>query len=107
MRLIGAEGPAGLRLPLNLLPEGALKRAMVLEKNGGEVALFFPPLLQPAFLEMLGIVAPAVCMPQVGMFRFEGYIPEDTARPLDQALADAGPGRSRDQPAPLRDSPGV
>jgi uncharacterized protein (DUF2126 family) len=80
LKLIGTEGPAGLRLPLHLLPEGALKRAMVLEKNGGEVALFFPPLLQPAFLEMLEIVAPAVCMPQAGLFRFEGYIPEDDAK---------------------------
>ena len=80
LKLIGAEGPAGLRLPLHLLPEGALKRAMVLEKNGPEVALFFPPLLQPAFMEMLEVVAPAVCMPQAGLFRFEGYIPEDTDR---------------------------
>ena len=77
LRLIGAEGPAGLRLPLHLLPEGALKRAMVLEKNGGEVALFFPPLLQPAFVELLDVVAPAVCIPQAGLFRFEGYIPQD------------------------------
>jgi uncharacterized protein (DUF2126 family) len=77
LTLIGAEGPAGMRLPLHLLAEGALKRAMVLEKNGGEVAFFFPPLLQPAFQEMLEIVAPAVCMPQAGLFRFEGYIPED------------------------------
>jgi uncharacterized protein (DUF2126 family) len=80
LKLIGAEGPAGLRLPLHLLPEGALKRAMVLEKNGGEVALFFPPLLQPAFIELLEVVAPAVCMPQAGLFRFEGYIPDDTER---------------------------
>jgi uncharacterized protein (DUF2126 family) len=77
LSLIGAEGPAGLRLPLHLLPEDAMRRAMVLEKVGDEVALFFPPLLQPAFLELLAIVAPAVCMPQAGLFRFEGYIPDD------------------------------
>jgi len=77
-QLIGAEGPAGLRLPLHLLPETALKRALVLEKNGAEAALFFPPLLQAPFIELLGVVAPAVCMPQTGLFRFEGYIPEDT-----------------------------
>jgi uncharacterized protein (DUF2126 family) len=80
LKLIGTEGPAGLRLPLHLLPETALRRAMVLEKDAGEVALFFPPLLQPAFIELLEIVAPAVCMPRVGLFRFEGYIPEDTGR---------------------------
>ena len=80
MQLIGAEGPAGLRLPLHLLPEDALRRAMVLEKNGDDVALFFPPLLQPAFTELLRVVAPAVCMPQPGLFRFEGYIPEDTEK---------------------------
>jgi uncharacterized protein (DUF2126 family) len=80
MQLIGAEGPAGLRLPLHLLPETALRRAMVLEKHQGEAALFFPPLLQPAFLEMIEIVSPAVCMPQAGLFRFEGYIPEDSGK---------------------------
>ncbi|HEX4084526.1 MAG TPA: transglutaminase family protein [Chthoniobacteraceae bacterium] len=77
LKLIGTEGPAGLRLPLHLLPEGALKRALVIEKNGDEVALFFPPLLQRPFLELLEIVAPAACMPQTGLFRFEGYVPED------------------------------
>jgi uncharacterized protein (DUF2126 family) len=80
LQLIGAEGPAGLRLPLHLLPADALRRAMVLEKNGADISLFFPPLLQPAFVEMLDIVAPAVCMPQPGLFRFEGYIPEDTEK---------------------------
>jgi uncharacterized protein (DUF2126 family) len=78
LELIGAEGPAGLRLPLNLLPETALKRALVLEKNGGELALFFPPLLQDPFIELLDIAAQAVCVPQIGLFRFEGYIPDDT-----------------------------
>ena len=77
LKLIGAEGPAGLRLPLQMLPADALRRAMVLEKNGDHIAFFFPPLLQPAFNELLEIVAPAVCMPQAGLFRFEGYIPDD------------------------------
>ena len=77
LKLIGAEGPAGLRLPLHLLPEGAVKRALVLEKRGNDVALFFPPLLQPAFIELLEVVAPAVCAPQAGLFHFEGYTPED------------------------------
>jgi uncharacterized protein (DUF2126 family) len=80
LSLIGTEGPAGLRLPLSLLPEDAIRRAMVLEKNGSDIAFFFPPLLQPAFLELLEIVAPAVCMPQASLFRFEGYIPEDAEK---------------------------
>lgn len=79
LRLIGAEGPAGLRLPLHLLPEGGMKRAIVLEKNGGDVSFFFPPLLQGPFLELLAIVAPALCMHQAGLFGFEGYTPEDEA----------------------------
>jgi uncharacterized protein (DUF2126 family) len=79
-QLIGTEGPAGLRLPLHLLPEGALKRALVLEKNAGETALFFPPLMQPAFMKLLEVVAPVVSVPQTGLFRFEGYIPEDDAK---------------------------
>lgn len=78
--LIGAEGPAGLRLPLHLLPETAMKRALVLEQNGGETTLFFPPLLQQPFNRLLDIVAPLVCNPGPGRFRFEGYIPGDEGR---------------------------
>ena len=92
LKLIGAEGPAGLRLPLHLLPENALKRAMVLEKNAGVVALFFPPLLQPAFLEMLEVVAPAVCVPQEGLFRFEGYTPDDEGKRWTKLSLTPDPG---------------
>ena len=92
LKLVGAEGPAGLRLPLNLLPEGAIKRAMVLEKNGSEAAFFFPPLLQPAFMELLEIIAPAVCMPQTGLFRFEGYIPEDLEKRWTKLSLTPDPG---------------
>jgi uncharacterized protein (DUF2126 family) len=79
LQLIGAEGPAGLRLPLHLLPETAMRRALVIERNGPDTALFFPPLLQPPFLQLLTVVAPHLTGPQPGTFRFEGYIPDDTA----------------------------
>ena len=92
LKLIGVEGPAGLRLPLALLPEDAIRRAMVLEKNGDNVAFFFPPLLQPAFLELLEIVAPAVCMPQAGLFHFEGYIPDDEAKQWTKLSLTPDPG---------------
>ena len=78
-QLIGTEGPAGLRLPLHQLPDTAMKRALVLEQNGSETTLFFPPLLQAPFARLLEIVAPLVCAPQPGRFRFEGYIPGDDA----------------------------
>jgi uncharacterized protein (DUF2126 family) len=92
LKLIAGEGPAGLRLPLHLLPETALRRAMVLEKNNAELALFFPPLLQAPFLEMLEVVAPLVCMPQTGLFRFEGYLPEDSGNLWTKVAFTPDPG---------------
>ena len=46
LELIAAEGPAGLRLPLNLLPEKAMRRALTLEAHADGLHLFLPPLLQ-------------------------------------------------------------
>lgn len=73
IELVSAEGPAGLRLPLNLLPDKALKRALTLAFKAGKLYAFFPPLLQDAFIELLQLF---------GGFRgvrFEGYIPNDDA----------------------------
>ena len=41
-----AEGPSGLRLPLNRLPPSVPRRAISIERDGDAVALFIPPLLQ-------------------------------------------------------------
>ncbi len=69
--LINAEGSAGLRLPLNLLPETALKRALTLEKKGDKLHVFFPPLLQNGFRALLRFFNAADGV------RFEGYVPGD------------------------------
>src|SRR5207253_4411409 len=45
LELTSASGPAGLRLPLHLLPDNVIKRAMVIEVQPRHLDLFLPPLL--------------------------------------------------------------
>ena len=52
-----AEGPSGLRLPLNRLPPSVPRRALSIERNGDAIAIFIPPLLQKPFLELLSAIA--------------------------------------------------
>ncbi len=47
LALLNAEGPAGLRLPLNLLPADALKRALVVDVAEDGLHLFFLPCSRP------------------------------------------------------------
>ena len=75
--LFNSEGPAGLRLPLNTLPPDALRRALTLEVNDGRLHVFFPPLLQDAFLELLGVVHACLRSARIGAHRLEGYLPRD------------------------------
>lgn len=77
LELFNSEGPAGLRLPLNTLPPDALKRALTLEVKDGRLHLFFPPLLQDAFLELINVVHACLRSACIGEYRFEGYIPAD------------------------------
>jgi len=77
MDLAYAEGPAGLRLPLNSLPPDALKRALILETRGNRLYIFFPPLMQAGFLKLLNCVEACLASSKISDFRFEGYIPGD------------------------------
>ncbi len=75
-----AEGPAGLRLPLNLVPEGLPKRALVAELDtDGRLCIFFPPLLQEPFAELLAAVGEGLRAARIGLYELQGYVPQDTA----------------------------
>lgn len=75
--LTSAEGPAGLRLPLYLLPEGVPRRALVLELHQDRLNIFFPPLLQNAFAMLATAVGEAIKFAGIGMYQLQGYVPQD------------------------------
>lgn len=77
--LTTAAGPAGLRLPLDLLPEEIPRRAVVLERCGDRLAIFLPPLLQDPFIELLTHLAAAVRGAGIGAVDWQGAIPPDDA----------------------------
>jgi uncharacterized protein (DUF2126 family) len=74
-----AEGVAGLRLPLNLLPPGLTKRALTIEHTGQDIAIFFPPLLQGPFLELLAATESAARNAGIPRLELQGYLPSDQA----------------------------
>ena len=77
LSLLSAEGPAGLRLPLNLIPEGISRRALTIESHEGKFCVFLPPLLQPPFLKLLDHIATSVQSAELGPVNFAGYLPYD------------------------------
>lgn len=74
-----ADGPAGLRLPLHLLPPALPRRALTIERTGNTISVFFPPLLQKAFLELLSAVEYAGRKTAIPRLDLQGYIPSDEA----------------------------
>lgn len=76
--LTAAEGPAGLRLPLYLLPPEVPRRALVAELAEGRLSIFFPPLQQPAFTGLLHAIGEALASAKLGCYELQGYVPEDT-----------------------------
>jgi uncharacterized protein (DUF2126 family) len=77
LTLLNAEGPAGLRLPLHLLPPDALRRALVLELKPDGLHIFLPPVLQAPFLRLLAAIDAALKAARVGAFFLESQIPSD------------------------------
>ncbi len=90
--LINAEGPAGLRLPLDQLPLEALRRALTVELRDGTQRVFLPPLLQPAFRELLDRLSAQLARHGVGKVFFEGYLPSDEANCWTRVGLTADPG---------------
>ncbi len=77
IELLRTEGPAGLRLPLDLLPNDVGKRALTIEVRDDQFHVFLPPLLQPAFLTLLEKIVSALRKAGIGPAIFSGYIPSD------------------------------
>jgi uncharacterized protein (DUF2126 family)/transglutaminase-like putative cysteine protease len=73
IELSRAEGPAGLRLPLDKLPEGSLKRALVFERNEKGLTVFLPPLLVAQWEELIRNISDAVG--DVCAVYWQGYLP--------------------------------
>ena len=56
-QLSGAPGPAGLRLPLEHFPAGALRQVLTLELDADGWGLFLPPLERQPLEQLLGLIA--------------------------------------------------
>ncbi len=88
----GADGGAGLRLPLGLLPETAIRRALTVELRNDRLVIFMPPLLQEAFIDLLGIIGAALTAEGLPAFEIEGYLPSDEAEIWERIGFAADPG---------------
>jgi len=60
IKLFPGDSLAGLRLPMALLTEKRLRRALTIEIQEGSVTLFIPPLLMPAYLELIPALEKAI-----------------------------------------------
>ncbi len=90
--LNAAEGPAGLRLPLHWVPANVPRRAVVVELNAGRVHVFFPPVVQRGFSELMKIVGSALVKARVRNFELQGYVPPDEAQEWTVLGLTADPG---------------
>jgi uncharacterized protein (DUF2126 family) len=92
IELIRAEGPAGLRLPLNSLPEDVNRRALTVEILDGKLHIFLPPLLQAPFLTLLEGVAATLRDLSLGDAILGGYVPSDETKTWNRMAAASDPG---------------
>ncbi len=88
--LLPAPGPAGLRLPLHMLPDGPPKRALTLELRAGRLEIFLPPLLQEPWSLLLAAVESA--LPPGVSCDYSGYVPADEAGCWKTLVLAADPG---------------
>ncbi|HET6409899.1 MAG TPA: transglutaminase family protein [Chthoniobacteraceae bacterium] len=77
LELLRTDGPAGLRLPLHLLPPDLSRRAITIEVQQDTILIFLPPLIQQGFLSLLENCTLALHETRPGPIRIAGYIPGD------------------------------
>lgn len=92
IELLRAEGPAGLRLPLALVPADVSRRALTAEMIGEEFHVFLPPLLQAPFVALLGHVFAAASAAGLPTPILSGYVPHDEADLWSKLAIAADPG---------------
>jgi len=92
LELTAAEGPAGLRLPFQILKSTIPRRALTIEWTGKRLAIFMPPFLQQPFLELLGTVERGLKAAGIGRVEMEGYLPPDEGALWVQVGLTADPG---------------
>ncbi|MDP3071929.1 MAG: transglutaminase family protein [Opitutaceae bacterium] len=83
--LFPGESPAGLRLPLAKLGEKNLRRALTAEVRAGTLTIFIPPLLLPAYCELLPKIEATLVTLKLRDVVLAGYAP-----PADPALPTVG-----------------
>lgn len=72
-KLSTAEGPAGLRLPLHLVPEGTTRRAITVQHVGDKWEIFLPPLLREPFIQLVSYLEESTAHG----IDLQGYLPID------------------------------
>lgn len=92
LELTSAQGPAGLRLPLHVLPPEIPRRALTLELKGKRLSIFMPPLLQAPFVAMLAAIENALRSAGIGRVEMQGYTPSDESLSWIQLGLTADPG---------------
>jgi uncharacterized protein (DUF2126 family)/transglutaminase-like putative cysteine protease len=90
IELLKTEGPAGLRIPLDRLPEDAIKRALVFQTNKKGLMVFLPPLLTKQWEQLVRIITAAIgdrCAVD-----WQGYVPVDLPSTWTRLGFTADPG---------------
>lgn len=90
--LLEAEGPVGLRLPLQHLPPALPRRALALQRIDGALSIFLPPLPQKPFLELLAAIEAAARQAGLAHVELQGYLPSDDAQKWTVVGLTADPG---------------
>ena len=90
--LSAADGPSGLRLPLDRLPPKVPRRALSIERNGDAIAIFIPPLVQQPFLELLSAIEKSALSNRIAQVALQGYIPADETGSWTSLGLSADPG---------------
>jgi uncharacterized protein (DUF2126 family) len=84
--LYPGDSPIGLRLPLDSLPEDAVRRGLTVEDRDGELLVFLPPLPSfGVFVELVRIIEQLAVKLDLPPVRLEGYPP-----PADEDLETIG-----------------
>ncbi|MEA3207538.1 MAG: hypothetical protein QOE70_595 [Chthoniobacter sp.] len=92
IELLRTDGPAGLRLPLNLVPEEVSRRALTIEIKDEALHVFLPPLLQAPLIELIEHLVAAVRQAGIGPIVWGGYVPGDEAGTWEKLGIAADPG---------------